>query len=107
MMSRLFPECTFAPTLSASAFAFAGLRSAVAMKFTAGCSDASRARSVPMRPEPITANPMLLRCIAYSTLIFAASDGCTVYTNGCVATTEIGAKSFSVSYGNFAYSAGA
>src|SRR5262245_26144888 len=63
--SSLLPLWTSASAASASARARAGSRSETARNRTAGCLAASRARSVPMRPAPITAMPIwscFIRC---------------------------------------------
>src|SRR5262245_15672602 len=57
--SSLSLEKRSAPAASASARARAGSRSEIARNRTEGCLAASRARSVPMRPAPTTATPIL------------------------------------------------
>src|SRR6266851_2877403 len=61
--ARLSPELNCAPILCARSRARAGSASEIAMKLTAGCPAASRARKLPMRPAPTTAIPSCLRSI--------------------------------------------
>src|SRR5687768_9582871 len=61
--SLLLPVWKSAPAVSARALAREGSRSAIAMNPTDGCLAARRARSVPMRPAPMTAMPSGLECL--------------------------------------------
>src|SRR5882762_9166124 len=63
MAARLSPESNCAPILCARSRARSGSASEIAMKSTAGCPAASRARRLPMRPAPTTAIPSCLRSI--------------------------------------------
>ena len=56
--ASLSAEWNCAPTVLASFSAFAGSMSATAMARTAGWPLASRARNVPMRPQPMTPSPI-------------------------------------------------
>ena len=66
MTAALSPEWNWAPVFFARSRARAGSASETAMNLTAGCSAASRARSPPMRPAPMTAIPNSLRSMAFS-----------------------------------------
>ncbi len=65
----------------------------------------SPARCVPV-PAPVCANaswPGLAFAAAISSFTEATDDGCAISMYGCVATSTIGAKSLTGSYGSFLY----
>jgi hypothetical protein len=66
MTVALSPEWNCAPAFFARSRALSGSESETARNWTAGCSAARRARSVPMRPAPMTATPSCLRLMAGS-----------------------------------------